>query len=142
MEHGHHRTDQKCTLIILKLQLIIRWAILENIFCMHTAHTYLPPTHLFPVTDTLMSTVSYWEVKTLGRKNLLLAVTLTATVGLKHVSSLVLRQQLEVLIYGVPSPHSVLLQKRDISIPNSQPAIRAPPQVLLVSLGESVQFTA
>lgn len=53
-----------------------------------------------------------------------------------------LQQQLEVLIYGVPSPHSVLLQKRDISIPNSQPAIRAPPQVLLASLGESVQFTA
>lgn len=105
---------------------------------MHTAHPYLPPTHLY----TLMSTVSYWEVKTLGRKNLLQAVTLTATVGQKHVSSLVLRQQLKVLIYGVPCPHSVLLQRRDISNPKSQPATRAPPQVLLASLGESVQLTA
>lgn len=82
---------------MLKLELIITWAILENIFvCIQ--HPDLPPIGLSPVTDTLMSSVSCCKLKTLGRKNLLQAVTLSATAGQKHVSSLVLWQQLEVLI--------------------------------------------
>lgn len=62
MEHGHHRTEQKCTLIISKLELIIRWAILENVFCMHTAHPYLPPIPSHRHTDV--------HYKLLGSENL------------------------------------------------------------------------
>lgn len=82
-------TELSRNVLSLKLELIITWAILENIFvCIQ--HPYLPPTSLSPVTDTLMSTVSCCNLKILGRKNLLQAVTLTVTAGQKHISSLVL----------------------------------------------------
>lgn len=43
--------SKKYTLIILKLELIITWVILENIFvCIE--HLNLPPTGLSPVTHT------------------------------------------------------------------------------------------
>lgn len=56
-----------------------------------------------------MSTVSCWGSENLGKKKFAAGSDTDGHSRIETSSSLVLGQQLEVLIYSVPSPHSVLL---------------------------------